>query len=124
MRVHHFLTILALLLPLSARAMTPLEDAELDQVSGKAGVSILPNITMNIHFDVIAWGDSDGIGGSSAGGYFGVTDLNISGLYIGMRTDQDFAAMFPARTVLMDGRPLTVYDTRVTLENLRRPFKQ
>jgi len=50
------------LLPFSTWAMTPLTDSELSEVSGQAGVSIMFDIAMNIHFDVIAWGDSDGLG--------------------------------------------------------------
>lgn len=111
-----------LLVPLAGFAMTLMEDNELDAVNGQTGVSILPDITMNIHFDVIAWGDADGIGGSSAGGYVGVTDLNISWLSIGMRTDQDFAAVFPAKTIVVGGKPVTVYDTGTTIETLRHPL--
>jgi hypothetical protein len=123
LRMRYVPAVLAfLLLPLSVWAMTPMADNELDAVSGQTGVSILPNITMNIHFDVIAWGDADGIGGSSAGGYVGVKDLSISGLSIGMRTDDEYAAVFPSRTVVVEGKPLTVYDTSITLENLRHPF--
>lgn len=53
-----------LLLPLSLWAMTPLNDDELAEVSGQTGVSIFVDITMDIHIDCIAWGDSDGLGGS------------------------------------------------------------
>ncbi len=48
--------------------MTPLTDSELSDVSGQAGVSIMPNITMDIHFDVIAGGDSDGLGSNNIWG--------------------------------------------------------
>lgn len=116
------LTILAfLLLPLSLWAMTPLANNELDQVSGQSGVSIVPNITMDIHFDVLAWGDSDGIGGSTAGGYVGVTSLSINRLSIGLRSD-DLDALFPKKTLVIDGKPFTFYDTRITIEKLRHPF--
>ena len=58
-------TVLAMfLLPLSLQAMTPLSDAELSGISGQTGVSIFVDITMNIHIDCIAWGDSDGLGNS------------------------------------------------------------
>ena len=118
----YVLTIFALLLlPLSARAMMPLEDAELDQVSGQSGVSILPNITMDIHFDVLAWGDSDGIGGSSSGGYVGVADLSVKNLSVGPRTEE-LDDLYPKETVLIGGIPVTLYDTRVTIEQLRNPF--
>jgi hypothetical protein len=81
------------LLPFSTWAMTPLTDSELSDVKGQAGVSIMPNIRMNIYIGVIAWGDSDGLGTNNiwgektTGGYFGVTNLSITNLYIGPRTD-------------------------------------
>jgi hypothetical protein len=81
------------LLPFSSWAMTPLTDSELSDVNGQAGVSIMPNIRMNIYIGVIAWGDSDGLGTNNiwgektTGGYFGVTNLSITNLYIGPRTD-------------------------------------
>ena len=85
-----------LLLPLSLCAMTPLSDSELSDVGGQAGVSIMPNIRMNIYIGVIAWGDADGLGKNNiwgektTGGYFGVTNLSINNLYIGPRTDAYF----------------------------------
>jgi hypothetical protein len=113
------LLILAFLtLPLSVPAMTPLGDSELDQVSGQSGVSIVPNITMDIHFDVLAWGDADGIGGASTGGYAGVTDFSIRRLSIGLRTE-DLDNMFARKTIIVDGLPVTFYDTRINYEILR-----
>jgi len=117
----YVLTVFALLLlPMSVPAMMPLEDAELDQVSGQSGVSILPNITMDIHFDVLVWGDSDGIGGSTSGGYVGVAELNVKNLSVGPRTEE-LDDLYPKGTVLVGGIPVTLYDTRVTLEQLRNP---
>ncbi|HQI80692.1 MAG TPA: hypothetical protein PLR71_03945 [Deltaproteobacteria bacterium] len=55
-------TVMALLFPLSLSAMTPMSDEDLSEVSGQTGVSIWVDITMNIHIDTIAWGDSDGLG--------------------------------------------------------------
>ena len=81
------------LLPFSTWAMTPLTDSELSDVSGQAGVSIMVDIAMNIHFDILAWGDADGLGTNNiwgentTGGYFGVKNLSINNLYIGPRTD-------------------------------------
>ena len=88
-----FMFLAILLLPLSIWAMTPLADSELSDISGQSGVSIMYDISMNIHFDVLAWGDSDGLGTYSIwgpntnGGYVGVKNLTISNLYIGPRTD-------------------------------------
>ena len=62
------LTILAiLLLPLSVWAMTPVTDSDLSKVTGQAGVSINQDVMMNIHMDVMAWGDADGLGKAGIG---------------------------------------------------------
>ena len=74
-----------LLLPLSIWAMTPLTDSELSDVSGQAGVSFMFDIAMHIHFDVLAWGDSDGLGTKNIWGTD--TNLTITNLYIGPRMD-------------------------------------
>jgi hypothetical protein len=117
-----FLAILTvLLLPLSVWAMTPLADDELSEVSGQSGVSIMPNVTMDIHFDVIAWGDSDGIGGSTSGGYVGVTNLSVNNLSIGPRTD-DYSELWPSTTKTVNGVPYLVYDTSIDLNILRNPL--
>lgn len=67
-----FIALMMVLLPLSLQAMTPISDEELAEISGQTGVSIWVDITMDIHIDCIAWGDSDGIGGEvtyRSGGY-------------------------------------------------------
>jgi hypothetical protein len=78
-----------LCVPLTSMAMKPMDDKSLDQISGQAGVSIMVDVTMNIHFDTIAWGDSDGLGSTwgvtTQGGYVGVTTLTVSGLTIAPR---------------------------------------
>jgi len=51
-------------IPLSGLAMTPMNDEDLDLVSGQSGVSIFVDVTISIHIDAIAWGDEDGIGGA------------------------------------------------------------
>jgi hypothetical protein len=75
---------------MSASAMKPVTDTELAQITGKAGVSIFVDITMNISIDTIAWGDSDGLapgpynpwGIDAAGGYVGVSNFRISNLSV------------------------------------------
>jgi hypothetical protein len=54
--------LLMVLIPLSLSAMTPMSDEDLSDVSGQTGVSIWVDLTMNIHIDTLAWGDSDGLG--------------------------------------------------------------
>ena len=76
--------------PLSAAAMKPMSETDLSAVSGQSGVSFFVDITMNIHIDTIAWGDSDGLAPgpynpwtvSAAGGYVGVSDFTITGLSV------------------------------------------
>ena len=88
------LTILAiLLLPLSVWAMTPVNDSDLSNVTGQAGVNINADLTMNISIGTMAWGDSDGITGVYMpwstvpnGGYIGITGFNITNLIIRGRT--------------------------------------
>jgi len=89
------LTILAiLLLPLSVWAMTPVNDSDLSNVTGQAGVNINADLTMNISIGTMAWGDSDGITGVympwatvPTGGYIGMQGFNISNLWVRARTD-------------------------------------
>ena len=82
-----------LVLPLSSMAMKAMDDKALEGVSGQAGVSIAVDITMNIHIDCIAWGDSDGLAPgpfnpwnvSTTGGYVGATNVSLTGLYLSLR---------------------------------------
>jgi len=89
------LTILAiLLLPLSVWAMTPVNDSDLSNVTGQAGVNINADLTMNITIGTMAWGDSDGIQGTydcwatnTSGGYIGIKGFDISNLKIRARAE-------------------------------------
>jgi hypothetical protein len=83
-----------LFLPISVFAMTPVPDSELSDITGRSGVNINPDITMNINIGTLAWGDGDGIKGVynpwpeiSDGGYVGFNNFTISNLKIGLRTD-------------------------------------
>ena len=84
-----------LLLPLSIWAMTPLADSELSDINGQAGVGIVPDVAMNIHFDVLAWGDSDGLGTNNiwgvqtSGGYVGITNFNMN-FQVKLRDDDNY----------------------------------
>lgn len=85
-----FLLFAALLLPLSAEAMKPMSEADLSLVAGQSGVSFFVDITMNIHIDTLAWGDSDGLapgpynpwGIEASGGYVGVSNFTVTGLSV------------------------------------------
>jgi hypothetical protein len=90
------LIFLILFLPLSLQAMTLVSDEDLSNIIGQAGVNINPDLTMDISFGTIAWGDADGIRGPcnpwttvASGGYIGVNNFNISNLVIRARTDPD-----------------------------------
>lgn len=62
-------------------------DSSVNMITRRSGVSIYVDVTMNIHFDVIAWGDADGFGrgGVSKAGYVGLSSLNVTGLHVGPR---------------------------------------
>ncbi|MDT8272192.1 MAG: hypothetical protein RRA35_03270 [Desulfomonilia bacterium] len=92
------LTILAiLLLPLSVWAMTPISDSQLSDVTGQAGVSISFDVTLDMEFGNLGWGDSDGYAGfnvlntiasgTANGGWIGIDSLEMSAVHIWPRTD-------------------------------------
>jgi len=111
------LTILAiLLLPLSVWAMTPINDSDLSNVTGQAGVNINANLTMDIAIGTMAWGDVDGItgvynpwtasgSGYTAGGYIGMSGFNINNLTIKARTETDDAYNYYSTLML---KPITI----------------
>jgi len=89
--------LMILLMPLPAWAMTPVQDADLSNVTGQAGVNINPDLTMDITINTMAWGDSDGITGVynpwenvNNGGYIGVTGFNITNLKVRLRGDDGY----------------------------------
>ncbi len=123
--------LIIVLLPISTWAMTPLTDSELSNINGQAGVSIMLNIRMNIHFDVIAWGDSDGLGTNNiwgiktTGGYLGVTNLTITNFYVGPRTDANYYYwLYPITIDVANIISHKVGDayTRIDLSALQNPF--
>jgi hypothetical protein len=124
-----FVIFIFILLPVSVFAMSPLSDEELSSISGQAGVSIMPNITMDIHIDVLAWGDSDGLGSNNiwgvqtSGGYVGVTNLTLTKLYIGPRTGS-YTGMWPITIDVSNGfvRAVDESYTRLDLEYLQNPL--
>ncbi|HNY66428.1 MAG TPA: hypothetical protein PKM41_13415 [Deltaproteobacteria bacterium] len=86
-----FLIVALLCMPLPALAMKVMDDRALEEISGQSGVSIFVDITMNIHIDTLAWGDSDGLGANNIwgvetrGGHVGVTGLTVTGLALAHR---------------------------------------
>jgi len=86
-----------MLLPLSLMAMTPISDKDMSKVTGQAGVSMTFDLTLNMSFGQLGWGDADGaminapaFGADTtniAGGWIGIDNLQISTLHIWPRTD-------------------------------------
>jgi len=107
------LTFLAIMmLPLSLWAMTPVSDSDLSNVTGQAGVSINPDLTMDLYIGTMAWGDADGLKGAenpwtvvSTGGYIGVTGFDITNLMIRLRGTSDGYNGYDATT---DLKPITI----------------
>lgn len=92
------LTLLAIMvLPLSVMAMTPVSDKALSDVTGQAGVSIIPDVTITMSETDIAWGDPDGLGGTTSAGWIGMANLDMS-------TDIECTVLDPSDGVL----PITI----------------
>jgi hypothetical protein len=89
-----------MLLPLCLMAMKPVSDSTLSNVTGQSGVSIDIDVAMNITFDSMGWGDTDGDDGTgpNAGGWIGIDDLEINTLHIWPRTDYSMEATGAAHT--------------------------
>lgn len=80
------LIIAGIFLSLSAMAMKPMDETDLSKITCRSGVSIMVDVTMNIHFGTIAWGDPDGYSGAQtnhqAGGssaVYGGTSESMTG---------------------------------------------
>lgn len=92
------LILLSFFATLSAWAMTPLPDESLSCVTGQAGVSINPDVTLTIGIDSAAWGDADGIGSltsygwnaGTTGGYVGVRNFSLNNLRMKSRETDTF----------------------------------
>jgi|GEM_PF-3344720 len=64
----------AMLMIVPAMAMDTISDADLDGVTGQAGVTVGfgGTQTVTISFDAITWGDGDGVAGAATAGYIQV----------------------------------------------------
>lgn len=89
-----------MLLPLSVMAMTPISDNAMSKVTGQAGVSMTFDVTMDLTFGALGWGDSDGAdallnttinyytsGDVDNAGWIGIDGMKITNLHIWPRTD-------------------------------------
>jgi hypothetical protein len=81
-----------LVVPFTAFALTPISDSQMNDVTGQTGVSIAVDVHMQMDIETAAWGDDDGIGGTSQGAWVGAS--NITGdLFFGLRKDAATAQM-------------------------------
>lgn len=97
--------ICALLMVFPARtpAMAPLADSDLSEIYGGSGVSINPDIMLDITIDTSSWGDSDGISGyanpwpaTASGGRVGANNIVISQLHARSRMTDSFSGYDPS----------------------------
>ena len=80
------------------QAMVPLDDRDLGNVCGQAGVNFNLDVTLNIAIDTASWGDSDGIvtgyanpwPGSGSGGHMGANDILLSQVHIRSRMSDSY----------------------------------
>jgi hypothetical protein len=70
-------------------AMSTMGDSDLSTVTGQSGVSINLDVSMDLHMDTAAWGDSDGLGaGSHTGsGWIGLQGVDATGIRVRLRQD-------------------------------------
>lgn len=106
--------VLMMVIPFHLHALTALGDEELAEIYSQAGISINPDITMNISIGVLAWGDQDGLepgpynpwGLDTEAGYIGIKDLRIQGVRVRLRTDpNDHFGGYDAATMC---KPITI----------------
>lgn len=80
-----------MLIPFYAFGMEMISDEAMNDVTGQAGVSIATDISMNIHFDTMAWGDADGVGADDTdtgdAGWIGINDFDLTNLTIRLRPE-------------------------------------
>lgn len=70
-----------LILPLAGSAkMNSLTDDQLGAVVGQAGIALsVDNLKLDMTMDTLHWGDTDGLGGLSRGGYLSLCDVALAG---------------------------------------------
>jgi hypothetical protein len=74
------LMVVGIYLPPPAMAMTPLSDEEMVGVIGQGGISLtVDHFTADTQIKTLFYGDSDGLGEGSRGGYISLTDVVFKG---------------------------------------------
>lgn len=77
-----------MLVPFTAFGLEALSEDVLDDVTGQAGVSINLDVHVDATIDTAAWGDADGVAGTTANGaYIGMQSMNIDNLRVRARDD-------------------------------------
>jgi hypothetical protein len=77
-----------MLVPFTAFGLEALSEDVLDDVTGQAGVSINLDVRIaSVTMDTLAWGDSDGVGGTSTGGWVGMSNFSMTGIQVHPRQD-------------------------------------
>jgi len=75
-------------LPLFLVSMNPVSDSRLSEVTGQSGVNIDINADLNVNFNQVGWGDTDGLPSvTRTGGWVGIDDLEIRNLHLWPRSD-------------------------------------
>ena len=60
--------------------MSALTDDQLGEVVGQAGIAIdVNNLGIDMNIDTLYWGDEDGLGGATQGGYLSLCDMTLRG---------------------------------------------
>ena len=60
--------------------MSVLADNQLSEVVGQAGIAVdVNNLGLDMNIGSLYWGDEDGLGGLTPGGYLSLTDVTLRG---------------------------------------------
>jgi hypothetical protein len=64
----------------SMAKMSSLTDDQLGDVVGQAGIAVdVNNLDINMTMDTLYWGDNDGLGGTTQGGFLSLCDVTLIG---------------------------------------------
>ncbi len=108
-----FVAVLAMLIPLSAMAMTPVADSELAEVTGQVGIDIaVVDFHMDMSIGNVAWGDTDGTADSGAmyvanhatdytDGYININNIVMDDIFVTLNANPSFTAS-PAHLLYAD----------------------
>jgi len=76
------LMIAGIYLPQTATAMTPLSEEEMGGMIGQGGISLaVDHLAVDMQIKTLSYGDSDGLGEGTRGGYISLTDVVFKGSF-------------------------------------------